>query len=428
MDTHPATRAETTATFEYRSSARGVRIATVVAAIALCLLTAAYIHANVFDVLNQWSAASDFDVYYRAAKDIAGGISPYENPAYFYPPLVAFAMAPFAWMDYHTARWVWLGLSQIMLLGAAWLTWRALGRGLLGLVCVAFVWAVGGAASETLRLGQLSPLLLVAIAAAYDRRAAAQDIAVSAAFGLKYFPGILALALWLQRGWRRVLKLTGIALLSVSLPWLVLACFFTGPKVATEAHYWLGTPAMFSWSLPSVVLRILMPLHPGRHLPFYWDHGNTAATLHLAPWLQTVSVAVALTALAGGILALIVVSRGRLRAAHLPFAMAALISLTLVAAPVSWTHYQVLQYPGVALLLYHAIRWRRWALAAGVVLCFALCYQLPERVLIQYHNIHSGWTAASPLLVYAWTTIPPFAALGLFALALSVVRSDQRTT
>lgn len=425
MDTQPATRAATTATFEYRTAnrTRGTRFA---ATIILCVLAVVYIRANVVNVLNTWSRPNDFDVYYRAAKDIATGVSPYENPAYFYPPAVAFLVTPIAWMGYQTARWTWFALSQGMLLAAAWLTWRASGRCLLGLGCVAWVWAMGGASVETLRIGQLSPVLLVAIAAAYDGRVWVQDTGVSAAFALKYFPGILAVALWLQRGWRGILKLAGIAFLSVSVPWLVLAGFFTGPKFALKAHYWLGTPAMFSWSLPSLVLRILIPIHRGRQIPFLWEHGNVAATLHLAPSLQILSVAVALATLAGGLLALTAGCRGKLNAEQVPLAMAALVSLALVVAPVSWTHYQVLQYPGAALLLHRAVAWRRWAAAAGVVLSFALCYQLPELVLIHYHDIHSGWTAYSPLTLYAATSISPLAALGLFGLALIMLRRESR--
>ena len=425
MDTQPTARAEIAATLEYRPATNRARPAAIAATVILCLLAAVYVRTNVIDVLNRWSTPSDFDVYYRAAKDIAGGVSPYENPAYFYPPLAAFLMAPFAWANYHTARWIWLASSQVMLVAAAWLTWRASARRLPGLICVALIWAMGGASAETLRIGQLSPLLLVALAAAYSEHIAVQDTAVSAAFALKYFPGVVAVALWLQRGWRGVLKLTGIAFLAASVPWLVLAGFFTGPKLAVKAHYWLGTPSMFSWSLPSVVLRILLPIHRGQHLPFPWEYGNVAGELNLAPSLQMMSAAVALATLAGGILALIVACRGSLQPAQVPFAMAALVSLVLVAAPVSWTHYQVLQYPGVALLLNHAVRRRKCWTAAGIALCFALCYQLPELALIHYHDIHSGWTAYSPLTLYTWTSLPPFAALGLFAFALSMVRSEK---
>ena len=423
METKSNTGLDTSATLEYRPVPNRARIATVLAIIILGCLAIVYFRTNIVDVLQRWSDPSDFDVYYRAGRDIARSVSPYENAAYFYPPPVAFLMTPLAWTDAHTARWIWLLVSHLLLLSAAWLTWRTTGRRLSGLLCVACVWALGGAAAGTLRIGQVSPLLLVTIAATYHRRAAVQDSAVSAAFALKYFPAVMAVALLLERGWRRVLKLAAAAVLAVAVPWLLLAGFFTGPKTPVQAHYWLGTPSMFSWSLPSLVLRILTPLHRGSRLPVAWEFGNVAATLHLAPSLERLSAGIGFATLAGGILALALVCHGRLRAAQLPFAVAALISLALVAAPVSWTHYQVLQYPGVALLLNHAVRRRDWRVAAGVVLCFALCYQLPEAVLIRYHDIHSGWTAYAPVTLYLWTSAPPVASLGLFALALSTVAS-----
>jgi hypothetical protein len=105
-------------------------------------------------------------------------------------------------------------------------------------------------------------------------------------------------------------------------------------------------------------------------------------------------------------------------------AMVALVSLSLAAAPVCWSHYQVLQYPGVALLLANSIRLRAWRTAAAVVLCFLLLHQFPETALSHYYDEHSGWTAASPATLYLWTSVTPLACLGLFGLALSYVKRD----
>jgi len=34
---------------------------------------------------------------------------------------------------------------------------------------------------------------------------------------------------------------------------------------------------------------------------------------------------------------------------------------------------------------------------------------------------HNGWTTASPFTLYFWTSVPPLASLGIFALALVIV-------
>jgi hypothetical protein len=354
-------------------------------------------------------------VYYRAAKDIVSGTSPYENPAYFYPPLVAFLMTPFALTDYVTARSTWFLLSHLLLLWAGWLLWRSWGRDRIGLCCIACVWAVGGAFKETLDVGQLSPLLVLSLVVAYTTRDKLQDAAVGIGFALKYIPGILAAALILHRGWRAFLAFAAMATLAVLIPWGVLLWIFTGAKSPVSAHYWMGTPAMFSWSIPSVVLRLLNPLKRGGALPHDWEYGNVAVYLHLSPEWRWISAGAAIITLAAGVLVLALRCRGRLSREHLPWAMVALLSLSLAAAPVCWSHYQVRQYPGIALLLATSIRLRAWRTTAAVVLCFLLLHQLPETVLNHYHDEYSGWTAASPLTPTSGRQLRPWPAWGCSA-------------
>jgi hypothetical protein len=399
----------------------GAKILTVIV-VGLCAFN--YIKINVLTPLPWLSNQSDFAAYYRAARDVVSGTSPFENPAYFYPPLVAFLMTPFAFTDYVTARSIWFLLSHLMLLWAGWLLWRAWGRSRIALCCIAYVWAFGGAFKETLDVGQLSPLLVLLLAVAYTGRSKFQDAAVGMGFALKYIPGVLAVALILHRRWRALLTFTGTAILAVLIPWGVLLWGFTGAKTPVSPHYWMGTPAMFSWSLPSVVLRLLSPLQRGAALPHDWEYGNVAVYLHLPPELRWISVGTAIIILAAGILALALRCRGRLSSEQLPWAMIALVSLSLAAAPVCWSHYQVLQYPGIALLLASSIRLRAWRTTAAVVLCFLLLHRLPENALIHYHGEHPDWTAASPLTLYLWTSVTPLACLGLFGLALSHVKRD----
>jgi hypothetical protein len=391
--------------------------------VALCALI--YVRTSVVAPIPTIAGPSDFFAYFHAADEILHGRSPYHDPAFFYPPLLAFLMVPLALVDYVAARWIWFGLSHLFLIGAGWLLWRGMGGGRIALGCIAGVWALGGAINEALILGQLGPLLVLLLVIAYTQRERLQGAFAGLGFALKYFPGIVTLPLLLGRRWRALAASAGVALAGVCLPWLILWAFFAGNGAPLRAHYWMGTPAMFSWSVPSVVLRLLTPITRGAALPPDWEFGNAAATLHLGPRLEWISVATAGAVFAIGMLALAVVCHGRLNGRQIPWAMAGLVALSLAVAPVCWTHSQLLQYPGVAMLLIAAIRRRNWRLALATAACFALAYQLPERFLIAYHDTHHGWTTASPFTLCFWTSVPPFASLGIFAIALVIARREH---
>jgi len=387
--------------------------------LGLCIFS--YIKTNVVAPIPGLPNQSDFGVYYCAAKDVVAGKSPYENPAYFYPPLVSFLMTPFAFTDYVTGRWIWFLLSHVVLLLAGWLLWRAGNYSRIGLCCIACVWTYGGALKETLDVGQINVLLVLVLAAAYTSRSKFQAAGIGMGFALKYIPGILVAALILQRRWRALLAFIGTAI-AAFLPWAAIMWTLDGAKVPPSARYWMGTPSIYSWSIPSMVLRVLSPLKRGAVLPHAWEYGNVAADLHLSPTSQWISVGAALVILVTGMLLLVFRCRGRLSADQLPWAMIALVSLSLAAAPVCWSHYQVLQYPGVALMLARSIRQRSWFITAAVASSFLLSYQFPEAALKHYHDAYSGWTAASPFTLYVWTSAAPFACLALFALALSQIK------
>jgi hypothetical protein len=388
--------------------------------VALCALI--YVRTNIVQPIPKLAGPSDFYAYFHAAEDILHGRSPYSDPVFFYPPLLAFLMVPLALLDYVTARWIWFVLSHLFLIGAGWLLWRDMGGGCIALCCIASVWALGGVIDETLRQGQLSPLLVFLLVIAYTHRGRLGGAFAGLGFALKYFPGIITLPLLLGRRWRALAASAVVALAGVLLPWLVILAFFAGAKAPVSATYWMGTPSMFSWSVPSVVLRLLTPITRGAPFPPDWEFGNVAATLHLGHRLEWISVATSCTVLVIGVMALAVVCHGRLNGRQIPWAMAGLVALGLAVAPVSWTHYQLLQYPGVAMLLIAAIRRRCWWLALATAGSFALIYQLPERFLIGYRDTHHGWTTASPVTLYFWTSVPPFASLAIFALALVMTR------
>jgi hypothetical protein len=102
--------------------------------------------------------------------------------------------------------------------------------------------------------------------------------------------------------------------------------------------------------------------------------------------------------------------------------MAAPTSLSLAAAPVCWTHYQVMQYPGIALLLCYALQKRLWRLLGGTLVCAALLYPVPVAILTDYYAKYGKWTAASPVTLYVWTSVAPLAALALFGLLVRAAR------
>jgi hypothetical protein len=172
------------------------------------------------------------------------------------------------------------------------------------------------------------------------------------------------------------------------------------------------------------LLRILDPPKDQGKLPDNWEFGNVAANLHLPLPMRLISLSAAAITLAAGILALLAFSRGRLSSAQLPYALAGLLSLGLAAAPVCWTHYQVLQYPGVAFLLSRAVLLRRWWIASLACLGGAMLYTLPVAILRSYFQAHGGWNAQSPATIYFATSLTPIACLALFTLCLWMVRLE----
>jgi hypothetical protein len=387
--------------------------------LVLCALW--YWKANVSDVLPLQADASDFMHYHRAARDIALGHSPFGGPDFNYPPLIAFLLVPLAPLDYAQARWVWFLLLHAALLAAAWVTFRAAGGDRPAAVCVAVVWALGGAASENLQQGQIGPVLALLLVLSYARRGPVRGLWLGIGFALKFIPGVLSAALLLRRDWRALGALAATALSLVVLPWLAIRQM-PGASMPARMDYWAGTPAFLNWSVPAVVLRAMDPPHPGQPLPYAWEHGNYTPSLRLTRNQRAGSVVAAALTLVAGLGCLLMACRGRLNAEQLPWAMAALTALGLAASPVAWTHYQVMQYPGVAWLLTSAIRPRRWGLAIGTLVCAGLLYPLPVALLRAWYHAPGGWPALSPATLYLWTSITAVACLGLYGLLLLQVR------
>jgi hypothetical protein len=333
-------------------------------------------------------------------------------------------MTPLASLDYVTARRVWFGISQMFLAAAAFLLWRSFGRDWASACWIAFVWALGGSAEESLALGQVGPLLVLVTVLAFTCRRWRQGAAVAVGFAVKLFPGLLGVALLLRRERTAVRGMILTAFAVTLIPWLAVACFLRGPAAA-PAGAWAGTAATLSWSLPSVVLRILDPPTQVYPLPVNWVEGPDLGRFRLPPVVSAAAVGVALLTLGAGMAALLRLVRTRLTEEQVPWAMAALTALVLAAAPVCWTHYQILQYPGVALLLTYCWRQRQWWQLGVALALAALLYPIPVAILSSYYYRYNAWTAHSLSTLYIWTSVTPIASLGLFGLFLRQMREKS---
>jgi hypothetical protein len=387
------------------------------------LCAAWYLRASFFDQLPS-SSLSDFSWYHLAAQHVAHGRSPFLSAGYLYPPLLAFLLLPLAPLDYVTARWVWFLFSHACLLAAAWWMWRRLGADRTAACVVALVWAFGGAAGESLSLGQVGPLLTLLLALTLTQTGWRQGTALGAGVALKLIPGVLGLLLLLRRDWRALAAAALVTVILLAISWGLTACCLAGALSPASQQYLGGTPALLSWSLPSVFLRLADAPRSGGPLPTLWLTGNTLQSLHLPAASLLLSAGVSLATLGMGLLSLAFVLRGKLPDAEFPLAGAAMVALGLAALPVAWTHYQVMQYPGVAVILCYAARRRSWPLFAAAMACAALLYPVPVAVLRAAYRPANAWPN-SPAFLYFWTSVSPMASLSLFTLILWRLRQNR---
>lgn len=390
----------------------------VIVFIGLCALW--YWKQNVLNVLPT-AAPSDFRFYYQAAQHILHGESPYLTPDYIYPPLLAVALVPIAGFDYLTARWLWFVFSHACLLGAAFLLWRRLGRDWIAGAVIAFVWSAGWVAQDSFATGQPDPLLVLLIVVACVSSGWMQGAAAGAGFAVKLIPAVLGLLAPLERNWRALAAFLASAALLISVPWALVA-LLRGPTKPANADYLFGTPCVLSWSVPSVALRVMEPPANAGKLPDDWVNGWDLPRLHLPLQQKLVSASAAFATLAGGILFLFSKTRCKVSAEQVPISGAALIALALAASPIAWWHYQAMQYPGVALLLYYAIRDRDWRRLSLSLACAVFLYPLPDAMLRHYYHLRERWPDA-PGPMYFWTSVTTIASLLLFGLLLHTLQS-----
>jgi hypothetical protein len=169
------------------------------------------------------------------------------------------------------------------------------------------------------------------------------------------------------------------------------------------------------------VLRILDPAGRGPSIPHNWEFGTAANNIQLSTRDEWASVLAGCAVLIAGSI-LVVVFNPRPSVERLPFGMAGVLSLALAASPISWSHYQLLQYPGLTMLFHEFFRRRAWTSLFLAVLGALMIYQIPVAVLTQYYLRYGRWTAESPATLYIWTNVTPAACLLLFGLHMHVYK------
>ncbi len=369
---------------------------------------------------------SDFRWYYLAAQHVLHGESPYLSAGYIYSPFLACLLAPLASLHYVPAFWIWFLASHACLAGGGLAdlasSWLRLFGGFGGRTGV----GAGSGCGREPALGQIGPELTLLLAAAYTLQGRGQAECVGTGLALKVIPGVLCAIFALRRDFRAIVRAVTTAFILTAVPWAFVLCCLSGPSTPARADYLAGTPSVVSWSLPSVALRIYEPFYVDEPMPHDWITGNGLQDLNLSSEQRILSLGVALITLTAGCLILAIRVRGRLDAGQVPLAGAALISLALAASPVCWTHYQVMQYPGVALLLAHAARRKLWGLLATGTAGAAFLYPIPVAVLRAYFERSNAWPN-SPVVMYFWTSVPAAASIVLFGLMTREVRRQTVT-
>jgi Glycosyltransferase family 87 len=242
------------------------------AAILLVVATSA---VQIIAVVNAWLVeGDDFTQYWNGARAVAAGQNPYEwavanRPLevsdYHYPPLLALLLAPATLVfDYATARWAWLAFSALCVAVGTTLAWRTSGirwRDPRGLAALAFLGLLP-ATFIALEMGQLSPQLLLVIAASYaalNQRPGRAGALLAVATYLKSFPGLLVGDFLLRRQWRGCVAAvgTGLALAALSvavLGWEPHWTYIT--RVIPSQGRWFGGP--FNVSLNGFFTHLLI--------------------------------------------------------------------------------------------------------------------------------------------------------------------------
>jgi arabinofuranan 3-O-arabinosyltransferase len=319
------------------SGLRGWRPRHVVAAllVLICLATTVALHAAHRDALvtllpspDMHELHVDFDTFHASAVALVHGGDIYDTPAKLRnlnPPLLTVLLAPTALLDPLPAYRVFAALTLLMVLGAVLAVARELrlSRGVT--VAVALAVLASSPLHGTLVLGQIYPLLLVGLTAAWiaGRRGhpllGAALVGVTVALKPSLAP-LLLVPLALRR-WRPAV--TGWAAAAVAS---LLGILVAGPRSGLE---WLRIgfaepvpDSVDNASLPGLVVRMGLPSAVGTLLGLAVLCGTLAVLARRRDVLDPAGTA--------------------------PWAV---LAAGLLLSPIAWHNYLMLLWPGLLLLL-----------------------------------------------------------------------------
>lgn len=373
------------------------------------------------------SCESDFARYLAAARHLLRGQSPYIVFDFDYPALLAFLLLPLTpWGDL-AAHIAWFAMNHCLYVLAAWMLWRELGQDRVAAIAVGAVWALLGAAPQSFALGQINFFLLVLLllwASPRHLKPGFRDLPIALATGVKLWPGGLLVYPLLRGEWRRFGRALVLILLAVGIPHL--AVWVVSPKSFFPAShgYWLGTPSIFNLSLPALVTRIATAPQTGAPFPSSWVKGNLPSQANISPEEQLFSTLAALLSFA---VVLAVLARALRNADQPQPLLKTLITLSglFLALPIVWTHYRLLQAPGLALLISTFWRRRRFFHAVGALVLGLIMTWVPLLGFDLYLK-RNGYTLAQPAVFWLLSSLPVLADLVVFFLMVRLVSETQR--
>jgi hypothetical protein len=129
------------------------------------------------------------------------------NP-YVYPPLLAVAASPLAWLTFEQAGWVWYSLNLLLALATVFIFARLLNHFSYPWALAAALFIMGSSEplTRTLTAGQLNVVLLFLLACSYrliqKQRPIGGGICLGLATAIKVFPALLIVMLFWRRQWR----------------------------------------------------------------------------------------------------------------------------------------------------------------------------------------------------------------------------------
>lgn len=373
------------------------------------------------------TTGGDFGGFHAAAGALLEGRSPYVGGAFSYPPLFALLLTPLATLPLAVARWAWFGLSLAALAGALAVTLRLTSRSTGAergqfdlppyLLATLAVWAIAGTVPENLVLGQVNPFLMLLIASAgalVAKRPAAAAALIAVAAAIKIWPGALLLPFLLRRQWKALATGIGTAIALSVAATAIAGAMVDGPLTVGEESVPLGTAAPLNISLPALALRIADPPHDGI-MPPAWTAGFAFGGWEPFARHGWLSALVAIVVLATTALTLAIARRGENRAA--PIELAVMTAAALLASPVTWYHYQLCQFPAMALVLARVVAERAWGRALALALGFVALGRGAQWLFGLYVD-RWGWTGEAPAALWISTSIGPLVGAAWLVLLL----------